>query len=82
MNQTNQEDINYIPVYRAPKETIGEIVRGLLESEGISVMVRSVQVPWTDGVMVMGEGYWGDLLIPEDQADHAREIIQVYEKKG
>jgi hypothetical protein len=82
MSNQNVEGTRLVPVYRAPTETVAEIVRGLVESEGIPTTLKSVQVPWCNGIMVMGQGYWGDLLVPECEADRAREIIRAYEDGG
>ncbi|MBI2843574.1 MAG: DUF2007 domain-containing protein [Armatimonadetes bacterium] len=79
MSDETTADFRLAPVYRAPNENIAQIVRGILESAGIQVILKSMQIPWYDGVMTMGEGYWGDLLVSEDEADRAREIIRAYE---
>ena len=78
----NVEKIQLVPIYRAPSESVAQIVRALLVSEGIPVVFNSKQVPMYDGVMVMAEGYWGDLLVPESQAERAREIVRAYESGG
>ena len=70
------------PVYRASTEMIAAIVKGLLEGEGIPVSIASRQVPWMDGVMTMGEGYFGDLLVPATEADRARLVIEAYQSSS
>lgn len=82
MNSGNSDDIRLVTVYRAPTESIANIVKGILESAGIAVMLKSMQIPWYDGIMRMGEGYWGDILVAEDDADEAKDIIKSYEDKG
>jgi hypothetical protein len=71
-----------VVVFRAPDEFVADIVKGLLESEGIPVVLESHQVPQMDGVMKMGEGYWGDVVVPSTYAVRAREIIKAYEQAG
>lgn len=66
-------------IYRAPDEMTAQLIRSLLESEGIPVALRSVQIPMYNGIMTKGEGYWGDILVTEDLADKARMIIEAYE---
>jgi hypothetical protein len=82
MNSEDSDDIRLVTVYRAPTENLAYIVKGVLEDEGISVSLRSLQIPWYDGIMRMGEGYWGDILVFEDDAVRAREIIKSYEDRG
>ena len=76
------KDMALVPVYRAANQSIADIVKALLESEGIPIVFKSMQVPMYDGIMVMGEGYWGDLLVPENLAEQAREIVNAYEGDG
>jgi hypothetical protein len=73
---------NTIVVFRAPDEYVANIVRGLLIGEDIPAVLESRQVPMYDGVMKMGEGYWGDVVVPEEYAERSREIIQAYQASG
>ncbi len=73
------EELQLSPVYRASDQTTADIIRALLESEGIAVYLDSRQVAWFDGVMTMAEGYYGDLLVPKDEEEKALEIIQAYQ---
>lgn len=68
-------------VFRAPDEVTANIVRGLLVGEDIPAVLESRQVAWMDGVMRMGEGYWGDVVVPEQYAAAAKEIIRAYMEK-
>jgi len=70
---------NLVVVYRAPDEFIADIVKGLLVGEDIPVVLESRQVAQMDGVMKMGEGYWGDVVVPRDCAARARELIEAYQ---
>jgi len=69
---------NLIVVYRARDEFTANIIRGILVGEGIPVTLESRQVAWMDGVMKMGEGYWGDVVVPEEHAERSRELIESY----
>ncbi len=69
-----------VVVYRAADEFVADIVIGLLKSAGIPAVLESRQVPQMDGVMKMGEGYWGDVVVPRTDATHAREILKAYEQ--
>jgi hypothetical protein len=82
MSDHTDDGVQYEPVYRAANASIAEIVTALLEAEGIPVTPKSLQVAWYDGIMVAGEGYWGDLLVPKERADEARKLIEAYDNKG
>lgn len=73
---------NLVVVFRAPDEYVANIVRGLLVSEDIPAILESHQVPMYDGVMKMGEGYWGDVVVPEECAERSRELIKAYQESG
>lgn len=82
MNGESVDDVRFIAVYRAPTENLAHIVKGVLEDEGIAVALKSLQIPWYDGIMRMAEGYWGDVLVLDGDADSAREIIKSYKDRG
>ena len=73
------EELDLKPVFRAPDQTTADLVRGLLASEGVAAYIDSRQVAWLDGVMTMATGYWGDVVVPAEQAPQALEIIAAYE---
>lgn len=65
-----------VSVFSAGSESEGNIVRGLLESEGIPAMFRDSSSPAAYGsVFGVAEARWGDLLVGASQADLARQII-------
>lgn len=75
-----------VVVFRAPDEVTANLVKGLLDGESIQAALQSAQVPWMDGIMKMGKGYWGDVVVPRADADRARSIIEAFnaenESKG
>ena len=73
---------NLVVVYRAPDETTANLVRGLLVGEDIPAVIESRQVAWMDGIMTAGEGYWGDVVVPNEQAQSSRELIEAYRAKA
>lgn len=79
MEKPGERDEDLTVVFRAQDEFVADIVMGLLASEKIPVMLKSRQVPQMDGVMKMGEGYWGDIVVPHSYAARAREIIEAYQ---
>ena len=78
MSEEHGQGENLVVVYRAPDEFVANVIKGVLVGEGIPVVLESRMVPWMDGVMKMGEGYWGDVVVPEEYADRSRELIEAY----
>ena len=70
---------NLVVVFRAPDEYVADIVKSLLEGEGIPVVLESRQVAQMDGVFKLDVGYWGDVVVQREFADRAREIIEAYQ---
>ncbi|MDH7602709.1 MAG: DUF2007 domain-containing protein [Armatimonadota bacterium] len=81
-NEIRGQGEDLVVVYRAADEFVADIVLGLLKSAGIPAVLESRQVPQMDGVMKMGEGYWGDVVVPRADAEQAREILKAYEQEG
>jgi len=78
MNREQGQGENLVVVLQAPNEYTADLVHGLLVSEGIPSIIESRMVPWMDGIMEAGEGYWGDVVVPEEYADRSTELIQAY----
>jgi hypothetical protein len=62
-------------VYRARSEPEAIRVAEALEEAGIEAQVLSQQVPWYDGVLVVGQGYWGEIMVFAKDRARAEEII-------
>ena len=71
-------DSKYISVYTTEGMLAGEMVKLLLESFGIPVMIAQESIGHTYGLSVgpMGEV---SILVPEDQAEDAKEILKSME---
>jgi hypothetical protein len=67
-------------VYKAPDEITAITLQKVLESEGIRAWTQSIQMPWYDGIMKMVEGYWGKVVVFEDQEEEAQRVIEDYLK--
>ena len=72
----------YATIYRAMDEAEANIVKEVLLANGISAVVRRNESSMLDGAMVPGQGYWGDVLVPQAEAGHATEVLQSYNKNG
>jgi hypothetical protein len=68
----------YLPVYRAMDENIANIIVGVLDSAGIPAVVESTCTWAYDGVLGVGAGYYGDVLVPEDRAEEALDLLADY----
>ncbi len=64
--------------FRAASEPEALRVAEALAAAGIDARVVSQQVPWYDGVLVIGQGYWGEIMVfAKDQAAAARVIEDI-----
>jgi hypothetical protein len=62
-------------VFRARSEPEAVRVTDALREAGIEARVVSQQVPWYDGVLVLGQGYWGEIMVFEKDREAAAKII-------
>ena len=70
---------NLVVVFRAPDEYVASVVQGLLVGEDIPVILESRMAAMYDGILKADVGYWGDVVVPREFADRAREIIEAYQ---
>lgn len=56
-------------VYIAPNRSTGEKLKGVLEKEGLLVMLRPLNLA------CVGEACQYELLVPESEAEEAQEIL-------
>lgn len=56
-------------VYIAPNQPIADMLKELLESEGILAMLRAVDIPH------MGSSASVEILVPESEVEQASELI-------
>ena len=66
----------FVSVYRPLDEATANIARIALENAGISAIVRPRHSSWFDGALVPAEGCWGDVLVPEDDAQRAIALLK------
>jgi hypothetical protein len=65
-------------VYRAPDEIAAIAVGHVLESAGITPWLRSIQIPWYDSIMKVARGYWGDVLVADEDRERAVRVVGEY----
>ena len=69
----------FVSVYRAGDEIEADLVKALLDDNGIEAFVDNVNASLAfDGAIALGEGFWGDVLVREEQAAQAKEIMDEY----
>lgn len=69
----------YRVVFRGYDETTANIVKSALRNEGIDAVVRPLHTSWLDGALVPAEGYWGEVFVPEKDAERASALIAEYQ---
>jgi hypothetical protein len=68
-----------VVVHRVPDAAAGALLGGLLEHHGIRAVLRSAMLPGYGAVRRdWGTSAWGELLVPHDEAEEARELIADY----
>jgi len=65
-------------VYLAPDEFNALRIKTVLEEAGLDARVESAQIPWVDGIMSNIKGYWGRVLVPPDEYEAGKEIVNDY----
>ncbi len=80
LEQGQGEDL--VVIYKAPDEFTAQVIKDLLQGENIPVVLESRQVAWLNGTMKMGEGYWGDVVVPREFAETGTRIIEEYRAKA
>ena len=70
---------DWYAVESVPNELAGNILKGVLEGEGIPVYLRCHDVPYYGGVKGNAtQSEWGDVLVPINLLPQARESLQAY----
>ncbi len=72
----DEATVPLVSVLSVGTESEANIVRGLLESEGIAVIFREVATPAYGSAFSVSEARWADLLVSAADADHARQVIE------
>ncbi len=70
-------DADWIPVLVTPNQAQAEILRGLLEAQGISVWLLQEPAARAIGIQ-MGPLGEIQLLVPKDQQAQAKEVIDAF----
>ena len=71
----NHGSMALVTLYRAPDELMANSIRDLLEQHGIPAALHSFQIPAYDGIARMMRPHWGEVLVEEENRDHAQELL-------
>jgi hypothetical protein len=79
-----KDDVDYIELVelqRVPDEVSGVMMKGILENSGISAVLRSAKIPWHNGIAsTWSTYYWGQILVPKEDLERSRKIVDEYLK--
>jgi len=73
------EMIDWQVLQELSNEVVGYVLKGVLEEAGIKVHVRPLMIPGYERIRASWfKSNWGDLLVPAENIEEAREIIDEY----
>ena len=70
------EYIDWEAVQEIPNEFVGNLIKGVLEGEGIDAVVRPHEISALGGIRLESE--WGEVLVHADQVQNAKTVVQDY----
>jgi hypothetical protein len=71
--------VDLVELKKVPDEVSGVMMKGILENNGIDVILRAAKIPWYDGIAsTWSTYYWGKLLVPKSELARANKILGEY----
>jgi hypothetical protein len=67
-------------VFKAPDEFAAITIREMLASNNIEAIVRRFETTWLDGLPKVLKGYWGDVLVNEEDWAEADDCVREFLK--
>ncbi|HGE71977.1 TPA: hypothetical protein ENX78_14155 [Candidatus Poribacteria bacterium] len=75
------EYVEMVELEKVPDEVSGVMMKGILVNNGIDAVLKAAKIPWYDGIAsTWSTYYWGVLLVPEDELERSRKILDEYLK--
>ena len=74
LSEDTPEYIDWEVVQEIPSEFVGNLIKGVLEGEGIDAVVRPHEISALGGIRLESE--WGEVLVHADQVQNAKSIIE------
>ena len=77
-----KDEVDYlelVELQRVPDEVSGVMMKGILENNGISAVLRAAKIPWYNGIAsTWSTYYWGQILVPKEELERSRKILDEY----
>ena len=71
----NKSVVETVAVFAAPDQMTAEVVRGVLESEGIDAFIGEQVTSSLGSAFATGEGFWGEVRVRAEDAQRARSFV-------
>jgi hypothetical protein len=68
-----------VAIFAAGDAVTAEVVRGMLEAEGITALIGEQVTSAYGGAFAVGEGFWGEIRVPASQEEAARALLSGYD---
>ena len=79
---TPKDEVDYVELaelQHVPDEISGVMLKGILENNGITTVLRSAKIPWYNGIASTWSAfYWGRILVPKEELERSRKIVSEY----
>ena len=75
-SEDTAEYIDWKVVQEIPNEFVGNLIKGVLEGEGIDAVVRPHEISALGGIRLESE--WGAVLVHADQVQNAKMVVEDY----
>lgn len=69
-------DVELVEVFTAQGQVGAYAVKDRLESAGVPAVIKSMENPYYDGLMVHMTGYWGKVYVKKEDGEKAAQIIE------
>jgi len=78
-DRSDEDYVEMVELREVPNEVAGVMMKGVLESGGITVILRAAKIPMYDGIAsTWSTSYWGKLLVAKDELEMSRKILDDY----
>ena len=75
-SEETAEYVDWEVVQEIPSEFVGNLIKGVLEGEGIDAVVRPHEISALGGIRLKSE--WGEILVLSNQVQDAKMVVEDY----